>query len=990
MAIGAEHVLAGPIVRRTEPTLASVWIVLSKPATVRLQLHRGVGVPSTLGPAIAGVTPPAVPAGERRGLTPDTHTLALGANLHVALAVFEPQAQLEWGAIYSYDLRITADDGGGEVGFAELDMLRDRSITNHVGVEQPFLALGYQAGWLPSFAMPASDAFTLRFAHGSCRWASGEGKDALPILDEILSTTIGDAAQRPQMLWLTGDQIYADEVSPELGVMCNDLGTWLLAGENQPTIERIGVELVDDQGAGDPPPRVTKTFPVDREHFPPGLRRHLVFLAGFRSTDQDSQVIGFGEYAAAYLFHFSNQCWPALEPMLQARFADVRAFADAYKQLKADIATAARAREFPDDKTSELMQTLHPAWRLVPEAARALWGQMGENDQWQVWGEANSSGGDSPWSKFWLDAIGDTSADPIRYRAYSRPPVVEIGSTTLDADKRLLARVTTPPWWAGQDGFRVTIDDDGRVTEDVVRKRLHGMKQFVDDLPKVRRALANIATYMVFDDHDICDDWNISDTWVTSVRGTSTMPNTFGRSLLRNAISAVTVFQSWGNDPRAYVSSAIHREVLGNIAALFTNDDGSTVASGPDPFAAEDLERRFDTGPVDQPTPESERMFWHFRFDGAGYEILALDTRTRRSYEVDADVTVGEPIDKDANAAMMTEAALATQIPADPPVGLEHCIVVSAVPVLGYPPAETLAQPILNAIDIGKAPPTGRFKHLEVVEHYGRVHFDPEPWGYVPRMFEALLARLSNRRRVVFLSGDVHYSCMLEMSYWKREHPNTTFATTRFLQLTSSSMRAQQPIDQPQYFSMDLAQLVSLEIGRDLERLGWRLGAPGTPEGVRPVEPPAGQQFNPRTRYLLTHDPILVAPAALPPGTTEMRLPDFMWRSNIVTDRRPDEVRLDGLLFPALRPESDGTTEMLQSVADRIVWHVENAPDRQWMWWTNIALVDFMTTPTPRVRQTILTYDLAGGLPGARTYMITEAALDVASTEELPRIPEGP
>lgn len=983
MAIGAEHVLAGPIVRRVEPTLVSVWIVLSKPASVQLRLFRGVGIPQTLGPPIAFATPPTVGPGERRGLTPDTHTLALGANLHVALAVCEPTAQLEWGAVFSYDLRITPDDGGGEVGFAELDMLRDRSITNHLGVQQPFLALGYQPGFLPSFVLPAANASTLRFAHGSCRWASGEGKDALPILDELISTTLGDAARRPQMLWMTGDQIYADEVSPELGTLCNDLGTWLLAGENQPTIEHIGVEVIDDQAPGDPPPRVTKTYPVDREHFPPGLRRHLVYAAGFRSTDQDSQVIGFGEYAATYLLHWSNQPWAALEPMLQARFADVSDFAEAYKQLRADVDTASRARKFPGNEDSALMLTLHEAWRLVPPAARALWGQMGENEQWQAWGEANNSGGDSPWSKFWLDAAGDTSADPIRYRAYARPPAVRTEATTLDADKRLLARAMTPPWWAGNDGFRVTIDKTGRVTEDAVRTRLHGMKQFVDDLPKVRRALANIATYMVFDDHDICDDWNINDTWVTAVRG-----NTLGRSLLRNAIAAVTVFQSWGNDPRAYASPGIHREVLENIALLFTNDDGSARDSGPDGFAAEDLERRFDTGPLNQPSPlESERMAWHFRYDGPGYEVIALDTRTRRSYEIDADVTVGEPIAKDANAAMLTDEALTAQIPAAPPIGNELSFVISAVPVLGWPPAETLVQPILNVIDIGKAPPQGRFAKYQMVEHYGRVHFDPEPWGYVPRMFEALLDRLSNRRRVVFLSGDVHYSCMLEMSYWKREHPNSTFASSRFMQLTSSSMRARQPIAQPEYFSMDLAQLTSFAISREIERLGWRLGPPGTPEGVRPVEPPAGEHLNPRTRYLMTHDPIMVAPSALPPGSTEMRRPDFLWRMKIVSDQRPDEERLDGLLVPALLPHSGGVREMLQSVASRLVWHVENAPDRQIMWWTNIAIVDITGA---RVRQTIMTYDLSNRIPGARTYMITEADLDVSPTEVLPRIPEGP
>jgi phosphodiesterase/alkaline phosphatase D-like protein len=32
-------------------------------------------------------------------------------------------------------------------------------------------------------------------------------------------------------------------------------------------------------------------------------------------------------------------------------------------------------------------------------------------------------------------------------------------------------------------------------------------------LPAVRRVLANIPTYMVFDDHDVNDDWNATREW---------------------------------------------------------------------------------------------------------------------------------------------------------------------------------------------------------------------------------------------------------------------------------------------------------------------------------------------------------------------------------------------------------------------------------------------------------------------------------------------
>ena len=36
---------------------------------------------------------------------------------------------------------------------------------------------------------------------------------------------------------------------------------------------------------------------------------------------------------------------------------------------------------------------------------------------------------------------------------------------------------------------------------------------FYDSLPRVRRALANVPTYMVVDDHDVTDDWNLGRAW---------------------------------------------------------------------------------------------------------------------------------------------------------------------------------------------------------------------------------------------------------------------------------------------------------------------------------------------------------------------------------------------------------------------------------------------------------------------------------------------
>jgi hypothetical protein len=68
--------------------------------------------------------------------------------------------------------------------------------------------------------------------------------------------------------------------------------------------------------------------------------------------------------------------------------------------------------------------------------------------------------------------------------------------------------------------------------------------RFIDSLPAVRRALANIPTYMIFDDHDVTDDWNLDKDWVNSVDASPT-----GTRILTNALFAYWLFQGWGNDP---------------------------------------------------------------------------------------------------------------------------------------------------------------------------------------------------------------------------------------------------------------------------------------------------------------------------------------------------------------------------------------------------------------------------------------------------------
>lgn len=65
-------------------------------------------------------------------------------------------------------------------------------------------------------------------------------------------------------------------------------------------------------------------------------------------------------------------------------------------------------------------------------------------------------------------------------------------------------------------------------------------------LPAVRRLMANTPTYMIFDDHDVTDDWNLSIDWMNQVKQSAV-----GSRVISNALAAFWLFQGWGNDPDA-------------------------------------------------------------------------------------------------------------------------------------------------------------------------------------------------------------------------------------------------------------------------------------------------------------------------------------------------------------------------------------------------------------------------------------------------------
>src|SRR5690606_26221908 len=113
-----------------------------------------------------------------------------------------------------------------------------------------------------------------------------------------------------------------------------------------------------------------------------------------------------------------------------------------------------------------------------------------------------------------------------------------------------------------------------------------------------------IPVHMIFDDHDITDDWNLSAQWEATVYG-----HPFSRRIVGNALIGYLLGQGWGNVPEAFA------EVMPDARALF--DDAAR-------------EERLDASAQDAFIERLLRLQrWHYSLP-THPPLVVLDTRTRR------------------------------------------------------------------------------------------------------------------------------------------------------------------------------------------------------------------------------------------------------------------------------------------------------------------------------------------------------------------------
>lgn len=187
------HIIAGPIVRKVTANEVTVWVAVKAATPIVLKVYApGLGYPLLV--------------------SPSTTPIKVGDNLYITCVTAKDTTALpSSGVAFGYDLEF----GSSATHLNSINIL-SKGVNGIEKITFQDSTETYKADHvrLPSFLLPPAEINNLNIFHGSCRKPHGGGVDAMMVLHDTLqasqktSTTI-----RPQMLFLTGDQIYADDVA---------------------------------------------------------------------------------------------------------------------------------------------------------------------------------------------------------------------------------------------------------------------------------------------------------------------------------------------------------------------------------------------------------------------------------------------------------------------------------------------------------------------------------------------------------------------------------------------------------------------------------------------------------------------------------------------------------------------------------------------------------------------------------------------------------
>jgi hypothetical protein len=265
--------------------------------------------------------------------------------------------------------------------------------------------------------------------------------------------------------------------------------------------------------------------------------------------------------------------------------------------------------------------------------------------------------------------------------------------------------------------------------------------------PQVRWLLSTVPTCMIFDDHDVIDDWNTSEAWQRDIRG-----NAWWRERILGGLTSYWVYQHLGNLSPGELSA----DPL--FAAVREAEDGAEVLRECAERADED--------------PASFR--WSYRRDFGRVRLVMADSRAARVLEEQKRSMLDE-----SEWAWLREQML------EP--GCDHLLLGSSLPWL-LPPAihdiETWNAALCAGVrGDGWARRGEKVRRAADLEHWAAF---PESFRELAELIAAAGGAADGPASVCVLSGDVHHAYLAEPRFAGPEFSRPP--VSRVVQLTCSPM----------------------------------------------------------------------------------------------------------------------------------------------------------------------------------------------------------
>ncbi|SEC36014.1 alkaline phosphatase D family protein [Streptomyces sp. PAN_FS17] len=373
------------------------------------------------------------------------------------------------------------------------------------------------------------------------------------------------------------------------------------------------------------------------------------------------------------------------------------------------------------------------------------------------------------------DPVGPDALDTLAARMAAdpdgeRPDVLVLLGDQVYADETSKA---TRRWLAAR---RDLSDPPGNEVADYEEYTRLYYESWLD--PEVRWLLSTVPSCMIFDDHDVIDDWNTSAAWLADMRATP-----WWRERLLSGLMSYWVHQHLGNlSPAELAADPL-------FAAVREAPDGTDELRS---FAC-----KADADPAS--------VRWSYRRDFGRVRLLMVDTRAARVLDEEARSML-DP----GEARWLREQAL------DAPGSYDHLLIGTSLPWL-------LPHLVHDAEAWNAA--LCRGERGERWARFGedlRRRADLEHWAAFPSSFDALTELIAEAgsgpdapATVCVLSGDVHHAYIAEPAW-----PAGTGPDARVLQLTCSPVHNAIPLAIRLGFRFGWSGLARV-LGRRFAGHGW-------------------------------------------------------------------------------------------------------------------------------------------------------------------------